>query len=93
VAVGIGSRVVVVIGTRGVVGEGRVVGELAADVVCGIGAATVESRDEPLTTTSASTNPVTSRAAAAAAIHNQRGVFGAGGGGVGGGGYPPPGGQ
>jgi hypothetical protein len=88
--VGIGSRVVVVIGTRGVVGEG--LGELAADVVCGIGAATVESRDEPLTTTSASTNPVTSRAAAAATIHNQRGVFGAGGGG-GGGGYPPPGGQ
>jgi len=89
--VGIGSRVVVVIGTRGVVGagvvgEGRVVGELAADVVCGIGAATVESRDEPLTTTSASTNPVTSRAAAAATIHNHRGVFGDGGGGGGGGG-------
>ena len=62
-AVGIGSRVVVVIGTRGVVVVGAVgvglVGEVVADVVCGIGAATVESRGEPLTTNSASTNPAT----------------------------------
>ena len=68
VAVGIGSRVVVVIGTWGTGGADFVVGVAVADVVCVGGAATVASLDELLTTTSANTSPVTSSAAAPAAI-------------------------
>ena len=81
VAVGIGNRVVVVIGTWGVGGVVLVVA--VADVVWVCGATTIESRDELLTTTSANTRPVTNRAAAPAAIHSQRGDFGGGGGGGG----------
>jgi hypothetical protein len=90
VAEGIGSRVVVVIGTRGVVAAG-VLGDTG--VVCGDGATTVESLEEPITITRARTSPITSTVAAAAAIHSQRGDFGGGGGGGGAGGYPAPGGQ
>ena len=80
VAEGIGSRVVVVIGTRGVV-VADALGD--AGVVCGDGATTVESLEELLTITKANTSPDTSSTAAAAAIHNQRGDFGGGGGGGG----------
>jgi uncharacterized membrane protein len=53
-------------------------------VLCDGGATTVDSLDELLTITRASTRPATSNTAAAAAIHSQRGDFGGGGGGGGG---------
>jgi uncharacterized membrane protein len=55
-----------------------------AEVLCDGGATTVDSLDELLTITRASTRPATSNTAAAAAIHSQRGDFGGGGGGGGG---------